>query len=48
MRSEKKSADVAAATASIFAMGDRKKILQLSTEIYLGGARRCPPKAKAI
>lgn len=34
MRSEQKSADVAGATVSIFAMGDRKKILELSIEIY--------------
>ncbi|MCB0669782.1 MAG: hypothetical protein KDC80_28345 [Saprospiraceae bacterium] len=33
MISEKNSADVPGAKASIFAMGDRKKILQLSTEI---------------
>ena len=33
MRSEKESADVAGAVESIFAMGDHKKILQLSTEI---------------
>ena len=33
MRSEKKSTDVAGATANIFATGNLKKILQLTTDI---------------